>query len=87
MKNLESTFIGKGQVKGFIFSKVKESEFAFIYEVNTGNSIHYEVFEKKINTQFNCISYPRDNAFGSWAFTFINLESAIIKFNGFNNER
>jgi|688.fasta_scaffold577436_2 hypothetical protein len=81
MKNLELEFIGKGQVKGFIFKQIDSNEKCFIYEVNTGNSLHYEVFNRKENTQFNCISYPSDKAFGLWAFCFKSKESALNKFN------
>ena len=47
MKQLQQNFTGKGQVKGFTFTQIKKNEHAYIYEVNTGNSIHYEVFKHK----------------------------------------
>ena len=64
MKPLEITFIGKGEVKGFIFTQIKKSEKAYIYKVETEVSKHYEVFKHKENTQFNCISYPSSKGFG-----------------------
>ena len=76
MKQLKENFTGKGQVKGFTFTQIKKNEHAYIYEVNTGNSIHYEVFKHKENTQFNCVSYPSNKAFGIWAWTCGNLEKA-----------
>jgi len=85
MKELELKFTGKGQVKGFEFNQIKANDKAFIYEVKTENSIHYEVFQRKENTQYNCISYPSDKAFGLWAFTYTKLSLAIDKFNLLNN--
>lgn len=76
MKELELEFVGKGQVKGFIFTQVKKSESAYLYKVDTDYSFHYEIFERKENTQFNCISYPSDKAFGVWAYTTKSLERA-----------
>lgn len=69
IKELPENFIGKGQVKGFIFTQLKKSKYAYVYHVNTGNTVHYEVFYRKINTQYNCVSYPSNKAFGVWAWT------------------
>jgi hypothetical protein len=80
MKELELEFIGRGQVKGFIFTQIKKSDYAFIYQVNTGSGIHYEVFKRKENSHFNCVSYPSNKAFGLWAFTYKNLELSIDRF-------
>lgn len=33
MKKLEKEFIGIGEVKGFTFKQIKESEKAYLYEV------------------------------------------------------
>jgi hypothetical protein len=84
MKELETTFIGKGQVKGFIFTQVKKSEKAYVYHVNTGSTEHYEVFRRKENKQFNCISYPGMHAFGIWAFT-CHEHNYLDKFEELNN--
>lgn len=81
MKQLEKEFIGKGEVKNFKFTQLKASETAFIYEVNNDGSIYYEVFKRKENTQFNCISYPSSKAFGVYAWTIKNLNSALDRFN------
>jgi hypothetical protein len=85
MKQLEESFIGKGQVKGFIFTQLKKSEYAYIYEVNTEFSIHYEVFKHKENTQYNCISYPSNQGFGLWAWSFTSIERAFEKFDDIND--
>ena len=81
MKELQKEFIGRGQVKGFKFTQVKQNENGYIYKVEDRGSIHYEVFKRKENKQFNCISYPSNKAFGLWAKTFRKLDSAINHFN------
>jgi len=80
MKPLEITFIGKGEVKGFIFTQIKKSEKAYIYKVETEVSKHYEVFKHKENTQFNCISYPSSKGFGVWAWAFLDFQKALDRF-------
>jgi hypothetical protein len=85
MKQLETNFIGKGQVKGFIFTQIKKSKCAYIYKVHTGYSEHYEVFKHKENSHFNCVSYPSDKAFGIWAWSCSNLDKALIKFEELND--
>lgn len=79
MKELETEFKGRGQVKGFTFTQIKKNEHGYIYKVNTGNNNHYEVFKRKLNTKFNCISYPSDKSFGLWAWTYKDLDNAIYK--------
>lgn len=81
MKELEKEFIGKGQVKGFKFTQLKQNERAFLYKVDTGSTIHYEIFKRKVNKRFGCVSYPSNKAFGLWATTKKNLDTAINYFN------
>lgn len=69
MEELELSFIGKGEVKGFMFTQIKRNDCAYLYEVKNDSNVWYEIFERRINTQYNCLSYPRSNAFGSWAFS------------------
>lgn len=85
MKELQLEFIGRGQVKGFIFTQLNKSEKAYIYKVDTGSSTHYEVFKRKVNKQFNCISYPSDKAFGYWAWSCSTLQRAEQVFEQLNN--
>lgn len=53
MKQLESNFIGKGEVKGFEFTMVKKSDYAYLYMVENksfdsdNKDTYYEVFERK----------------------------------------
>jgi len=76
MKQLQETFKGRGQVKGFTFTQIKKSEYGYIYEVNTKDNIHYEVFYHKENTLYECVSYPSNKAFGVWAWTCRTKEIA-----------
>jgi len=77
MKELEKEFIGKGQVRGFEFTQVKKTEFGYIYKVDTKHTVMYEVFQKKENSRYSCISYPTNKAFGIWAWTYKSLDSAL----------
>jgi hypothetical protein len=81
MKQLEKVFTGRGQVKGFIFTQIKQNNKAFIYEVNDNNRTYYEVFKRKENTQYDCISYPSNKGFGVWAWTCMTLDKAVIKYD------
>jgi hypothetical protein len=80
MKQLEKEFMGRGEVKGFKFTQLFASSAAFLYKVCSGSSERYEVFLRKENTQFECISYPSSKAFGVWAWSFQTLEKAIERY-------
>ena len=69
IKELKTDFTGVGQVRGFKFSQLRKTDSAFLYSINTGDRIYYEVFRKRINHRYGCISYPTDKAFGIWAWT------------------
>jgi hypothetical protein len=84
MKQIESNFIGMGEVKGCEFSLLGKTDRAFIYQKYYGGVGHYEVFKKKENDRFGCISYPTSKAFEIWAWTFSDLRVAIKKFNKLN---
>ncbi len=91
---LKKEFIGVGEVKGFIFTRIVKSKYAYIYKVHgDGGNIHFEVFERKISpiclnfesrkyskTEFK-ERYPKSKDFGIWAFTVMSYESAMIEFN------
>lgn len=82
MRELNTTFEGRGETKGFQFRCVSSNDKGYIYEVRTSEtSIHYEVFKRMDNTQFNCVSYPSSKAFGLWAWTLRNFDSALKKFS------
>lgn len=84
MKQLKKQFIGTGEVKGYKFTQIRYTNRAFLYEINTGHSLYYEVFKKVKNQRFEVISYPSSKYFGIWAWTYSTLEKAIEKFNQLN---
>ena len=84
MKILENEFIGKGEVKGFKFKQVQKSNTAYIYEVNSGCNIYYEVFRRVVNTKRQKEVYPLAKHFSIWAWTVMNYEDAKKKFNQLN---
>ena len=83
MKELEITFEGTGEVKGYSFLQLNRNSKGYIYEVSNSFETHYEVFQRKENHQYNVVSYPKSNAFGVWAWTCLSKETAINKFNNF----
>lgn len=82
-KTLNGSFVGRGEVKGYNFNKVKETEKGFIYQKEKDGNISYEVFKKKYNKRFDCISYPTSKAFGSWAWDCKTLNRAEYILNTF----
>lgn len=47
----------------------------YVYKrVFAAGGVVYEVFRRKIHTQFNRVSYPGNSAFGFWALTFPTYE-------------
>jgi hypothetical protein len=85
MKNLEQNIIGKGEVKGFLFTQMQISSKLYLYKVNTSTTIHYEVFKRKQKTNSKRHCFPTSKAFGIWAWTYESYEKAIGKFNHLNN--
>ena len=81
MKELQKQFTGLGQVKGYEFTQMKATDYAFMYEVSKSDTLHYEIFKRRENTRFNSVSYPTDKAFGVWAWTTSSLERAEDIFN------
>lgn len=81
IKELEEVFEGRGEVRGFTFTQLDRSDYAYLYEQKEKISGHitYEVFRRKVNTQFGCVSYPSSKGFGDSVFmgkTFRNLNKA-----------
>jgi len=89
---LPEKFTGKGEVANMLFSLHSSNEFYTIYKVECNNSTHYELF-KNIYTA-KCLDfakriysekefkqkYPKSNDFGKTAWTFRNLDIAILEF-------
>lgn len=80
MKELEKEFIGRGEVKGFRFTQIKQNQHAYIYQVDDDHGIRYEVFQRKINKKWECVSYPKSKSFGIWAWSCMSLEKAEDRF-------
>jgi hypothetical protein len=90
-KKIENEFIGKGEVKGFAFSKAFEKENGYVFKVESNNSIWYEAFLKKevpicIDFEKRIYSdtetkevYPKATDFGNWAWSVKKLEYGINK--------
>lgn len=81
IKELEEVFEGRGEVRGFTFTQLDRSDYAYLYEQKEKESGHitYEVFRRKVNTQFGCVSYPSSKGFGDSVFmgkTFRYLDKA-----------
>ena len=83
MKDLQDRFDGRGQTKGFRFSQIRKTDKGFIYLVDTGDTKYFEVFKRKENTMYDCISYPTDKAFRTWAWTVKYYDAALEKLNSF----
>lgn len=74
-----------GEMGGYSFTQIERSAFAYIYEKqHKGGRASYEVFKRKVHTQFNTVSYPRSNAFGVWAWDIPTLKDAKNKFDELN---
>lgn len=79
MKELKKVFTGTGEVKGFKFTQISYANHVYLYKVDTGNTIYYEVFKRVENRRFACVSSPAANWFGKWAWTYSTLEKAEVK--------
>ena len=91
MKLLSKEFKGKGQVKGYFFRQIRESNGVFIYEVSPNGYIHYEVFKRRelLNgfTNERYVAYPGKSHFGLWAWTCMTLDRAEFKLFKIDEER
>jgi hypothetical protein len=80
MKELELVI----KKKAFTYKQVYKSDVGYVYEQFLDDkSIGFETFFRKENTQFNCISFPGDEAFGTWAWSVKSIERAIDKLTTF----
>lgn len=88
IKLIREEFVGRGEVRGFLFSQRAKSEYAYIYEVQCveGGISHFEVFKRRVNQQFGNESYPGSKSFGFWAWTFSTFNRAYDKFEELNEE-
>lgn len=82
-KLLPDEFIGRGEVNGFKFKKVKETKNVLMYQVgpdDSGPSFYYEVFRRSINSLYNTETYPSSKRFGKDAFCLMTKKDALNKF-------
>ena len=78
MRELPINFDGKGEVSGVSFRQIQMCDKAYVYLRTDG---YYEVFERRENSQWNVISYPKSEAFGVWAWCFKTEGKAMKKFD------
>jgi len=85
-KELRISFVGRGEVKGFLFEQVEKSNKAYIYEVSDtfGHKWH-EVFTRREDARFGKIAYPKSNSFGLWVWSARTIEKAQLRFNLISN--
>jgi len=91
IEELPNKFHGKGEVKGFRFTKVWTAEDFYIFKVNPmpNEHCHYELVERKLtpvclnfekrlysDTQFK-ERFPKAKDFGVWAWNYSTLEKAL----------
>lgn len=88
IENLPDKFTGTGEVKGFVFIKLKESENVFLYQVKDEGNVWYEIIKSELvakcinfaermysDTDFKYV-YPKAKDFGRIAWTKKSLEEA-----------
>lgn len=66
--------------RGFVYIQEFAGTSGYVYRQEFQNQVvGFEAFLRKENTQFNCVSFPGDNAFGIWAWTTKSLDRALSK--------
>lgn len=66
--------------RGFVYIQEFAGTSGYVYRQEfNGQIVGFEAFLRKENSQFNCVSFPGDNAFGIWAWTTKTLEGALAK--------
>lgn len=70
---------------GYLYTKVHEVEgIGYIYGQSSHGVIHgYEVFRHKVNTMYDTVSFPGNEAFGSWAWNCPTYAKALNKLSTF----
>lgn len=90
MKLLADTIKSPKGLAGFTLFKEYMDENYYIYrKENTelGYLAGYELFKRKINTQFNCETIPGGEQFGVWAWQFPTYQQATNKLNKIYEEK
>jgi hypothetical protein len=56
--------------RGFVYTQLFADTSGYVYRQDlNGVTVGFEAFLRKENTQFDCVSFPGDNAFGVWAWS------------------
>lgn len=88
MKELDQIIDSPKGFAGYKFVQRYKDDKYYIYEQirhDNNQTIGFQSFEKRINTQFNCESWPgpeATNAFQHWTY-----EEALTKINKLKNEQ
>lgn len=85
IKLLKKEFIGKGEVKGFIFRQIYMNDKFYVYEVTDKDEehtkIYYELIKRYTNISFDRSglqeSYPSSKMFGIKGWTYPSKERTI----------
>lgn len=89
IKELDLVIKGRGEVNGYTFTQIDRSPYAYIYESRDAYGVVvYEVFRRKVNYQFNCVSYPKCSGFGDSIYMgkiFSSLSKAREYFKKLND--
>ena len=96
---LKQNFVGTGEVKGFVFDLIKETDLGFIYKITTSsNKSHYEITKKDLaaksldfkNRIFSTTDFkytmPRSYNFGLLCWTAITMDRAIEILNSLEKQ-
>lgn len=86
MKELQKEFIGRGDVSGFNFTQLQATDMAYLYMVEYEGVKYYEVFKRRENARYGCVSYPTSKGFGVWAQTTRYYQKALDYFKRYNEE-
>lgn len=89
MKLLADTIKSPKGLKGFTLIKEYMDDKYYIYrKIHTHDKYEagYELFERKINTMFDCETIPGGNAFGVWAWQLPTKQKAYDKLNKIKNK-
>lgn len=66
MKDLDKVI----KKRGFVYTQLFADTSGYVYRQDlNGVTVGFEAFLRKENTQFDCVSFPGDNAFGVWAWS------------------
>ncbi len=92
IKNLNKSFLGKGNMRSWIFSRILVSDTAYVYLLRSENEEqHWEVVKRKVFTKYKHSKkgivavrfekYPETKDFGVYGWCMDNYKSAEAKFN------